>query len=140
MLPSSSAARVTCASAIVAGAALFAFTSCFSERQAITEPDTSGECRIPIGSPILGTTRTLVAIRNFAFQPEVVHITAGTTITWVNCEPEGVDPHTSTSESGVWNSGDLPPGTIFSHTFDEAGRFEYLCVPHPFMRGVIVVE
>lgn len=135
-----SARRVAFASATLGAAALLAFAACFSEHQATTEPNLSGDCRIPVGSPILGTTRALVAIRNFAFQPEVVRITAGTTITWVNCEPEGVEPHTSTSDAGVWNSGTLPPEAIFSHTFENVGRFEYFCVPHPFMRGVVVVE
>lgn len=140
MLRPLSARRVAFASTTLGVAALIAFAACFSEHQATTAPNLSGECRIPVGSPILGTTRALVAIRNFAFQPEMVHIKAGTTITWVNCEPEGVDPHTSTSDAGLWSSGELPPGAIFSHTFDDAGRFEYFCVPHPFMRGVVVVE
>lgn len=32
------------------------------------------------------------------------------------------------------------PGERWSRKFDEPGRFEYRCGPHPEMQGVIVVE
>ena len=31
-------------------------------------------------------------------------------------------------------------GETFAHTFDEPGRFPYHCLPHPMMRGLVVVE
>lgn len=121
--------------------ALLLLGACVSERQKAGPTGVvEGECRIPIGSPILGSTQALVAIRNFAFSPETVHVKRGTTVTWVNCEPTTVDAHTTTSESSVWQSPFLPPGATYSHTFDAGGQFGYYCVPHPFMRGAVVVE
>lgn len=115
---------------------------CFSERSEATGPPGSvgGTCRIPVGSPIIGSTVALVAMQSFAFRPDTIRVRPGTTVTWVNCEAEGVDAHTSTSDSDDWESPFLEPGASYSFTFTRTGRFNYHCVPHPFMRGVVVVE
>lgn len=116
-------------------------SSCFSERQTVTGPATqAGECRIPISSGAAGTV--VVFIRNFAFVPEIVTIKRGTKVTWVNCEDPGSDSHTSTSDTGVWDSPTIPVGSAFTRTFNDATGtgFNYHCVPHPFMKGTINVE
>ena len=122
--------------AALAGAGLVALVACFSERGEATAPPGSGECRVPIDA----AGSTVVAIRNFSFQPATIRVGAGTTVTWVNCEAETGEAHTSTSDSGVWSSDFLSPGTTFSHTFDQTGSFPYHCEPHPFMTGTVVVE
>lgn len=116
--------------------------ACVSERQDAGVPTgtVGGACTIPIGSPVLGSTQALVAIRGFSFQPETVRVKRGTTVTWVNCEDATVDAHTSTSATALWDSPFLAPGQTYSRTFDDAGAFGYFCVPHPFMRGAVVVE
>ena len=48
--------------------------------------------------------------------------------------------HTTTSDSGLWNSGTLAPGAHFTHKFNKAGSFSYHCSIHPFMTGTIVVK
>ena len=115
---------------------------CFSERTHEGGPvgPIAGECRIPIDSPIIGSTGALVAIRNFGYSPATVRVKAGTTVTWINCEPEGTDEHTSTSDNAVWDSPFLAPGETYSFTFGTAGTFDYHCLPHPFMEGVVIVE
>ena len=115
---------------------------CFSERADDNGPlgPGNGECRIPLDSPIIGATGAIVAISGFAFEPATVRVKAGTTVTWVNCEGAGVDAHTATSDQAVWQSPFLEPGQMYSFTFPTAGTFDYHCVPHPFMRGVVVVE
>ena len=81
-----------------------------------------------------------VAIQNLAFAPSSVTVTVGTTVTWTNQETAvSKVPHTATSDSGVWNSGLLNPGTSFSFTFTKAGTFTYRCDVHPTMHGTIVV-
>lgn len=126
----------------LAAASVALVAGCFSERTHDGGPigPIAGECRIPIDSPIIGSTSALVAIRNFGFSPTTVRVKPGTTVTWINCEPAGVDAHTSTSEEGLWDSSFLAPGATFSHTFGTAGTFDYFCVPHPFMQGVVIVE
>ena len=114
--------------------------ACFSKHEAVTAPtNPNALCSVSIGS-VFGSTRALVAIRNFSFGPDTIHVKAGTTITWVNCERPGVDPHTTTSDTNVWSSLSLSPGDTFSVTLTQTGAYTYTCVPHPFMHGTVVVE
>ena len=124
-------ALVGCTATVAAGA-------CFSERG--SGPTVSGvaECQVPVST--IDSTHFIVAIYNFAFHPDSIKIPAGATVTWVNCEPVGTEPHTTTSDSAVWNSPDLSTGDRFSHTFATAGAFPYHCTPHPFMLAKIIVQ
>ena len=63
----------------------------------------------------------------------------GGTVTWVNVDNDG---HTSTGAGSdpLWNSGILGDDQEFTRTFSDAGEFDYLCLPHPFMQGVVIVE
>ena len=117
-----------------------AAAGCFSDRQSATDPiPTDGECRIPTTSTAAGSV--VIFIRNFTFIPQQVSIKRGTRVTWVNCEDASADAHTSTSDTGIWDSPNLQPGDVYSRTFNEAGTvFNYHCVPHPFMQGTINVE
>ena len=83
---------------------------------------------------------TLVAIRNFAFLPNAVTVKAGSSVTWLNCEPAGTPSHTTTSDQGVWHSPLLAPGDAFTQTFDTPGVFPYFCTVHPFMTATVTVE
>jgi hypothetical protein len=77
-----------------------------------------------------------VSIVNFAFVPEDVTINVGDTVMWTNNDPFA---HTTTSDSGVWDSGSLSSGATFSFTFTTAGSFPYHCTIHPTMIGTITV-
>ena len=113
--------------------------ACFSEHSdSATGPDTSAICSLPLGPGVGGST--LVAIRGFAFLPSDLHVRAGSSVTWLNCEPAGTPSHTSTSDQGVWNSPLLAPGEAFTQTFDTPGVFPYICAVHPFMTASITVE
>jgi plastocyanin len=115
--------------------------ACFSDRPSATAPSGAlGQCSVAIGPPIIGTTQALVALRNYSFNPETLHVAAGTTVTWVNCEPPNIDPHTSHARGGEWTSGYIAPGMTYSRKFQDLGSFEYYCEPHPFMHGVVIVE
>ena len=61
------------------------------------------------------------------FDPAQLDVEAGTTVTWTN---NGESPHTVTASDGSFESGNLDPGQTFSHTFDEAGEFGYVCDYH----------
>ncbi len=77
-----------------------------------------------------------VPIVDFVFDPEVLEITVGTTVTWTN---EDSAPHTATSSDRIWDSNILNQGESFSFTFEEAGTFDYICSIHPSMTAQIVV-
>ena len=72
-----------------------------------------------------------------AYLPGTVTIAAGTTLTWLNSDTQ---VHTVTSDTGLFDSGDLQPGQRFSYTFTEAGTYGYFCTPHPWMTGTVIVE
>lgn len=127
--------------AFISAAVIPALSSCFSDRQAVTDPvPATGECRIPTSSTAAGTV--VIFIRDFTFIPQQVSIKRGTRVTWVNCEDPTVEPHTSTSDSGIWDSSSLRPGDVYSRTFDDpTGTVrDYHCVPHPFMKGTVNVD
>jgi len=119
---------------LAAGLAL----SCFSERDAVTDPVGGDDCAIPASA--IGPNRAVVLIRGFRFLPDTLRVRPGTTVTWVNCEAASVEPHTSTALGGAWDSGPIAPGTSFARTFTAADATGYFCRPHPSMRGVVIVE
>ena len=78
-----------------------------------------------------------ISIVDFAFSPQVDTITAGDSIKWTN---NGAVTHTSTSNTLVWNSGNLSPGQSFTFQFNTPGSFPFHCAIHTFMTGTIVVK
>ncbi|CAG0933896.1 Amicyanin-alpha [Thermoflexales bacterium] len=93
---------------------------------------------ITIALPV-DTDVTEVSIVDFAFQPQVITISVGSTVRWTNT---GLQAHTSTSagsSSEVWDSGNLDPGEVYTRTFNAAGVYDYLCAIHPAMEGTVVV-
>jgi plastocyanin len=79
-----------------------------------------------------------VSIKNFAFDPAMVSVKAGTTVTWINNDSVS---HTVTSDSGNFlNSATLAPGESFSFTFATPGTESYHCAIHPMMKGTVTVE
>lgn len=82
-----------------------------------------------------------VSINDFIFETTYLKIKKGTKVTWVN---NGNIGHTVTSDDGSPKGGLdselLGNSDTYEFTFDQAGVYEYFCVPHPTqMRGVITV-
>ena len=82
---------------------------------------------------------------NSCFIPNPVTIAMGGTVTW-----ENVDNAAHTVTSGTPGGDDVAAlfdsslimagGASFSHTFDDAGTYDYFCMVHPWMAGSVVVE
>jgi plastocyanin len=89
-----------------------------------------------------GQAEVTVSIDDFIFNTTVLTIDKGTKVTWVNDGNVRHDVTTAnSSEIQDVNSELLANGESFSHTFEESGRYDYFCSPHPTqMRGVIVVK
>jgi plastocyanin len=68
-----------------------------------------------------------VAMQSFQFQPKELTVKVGTTVKWTNNDQAG---HTVTSDTGVFDSGNLGNGQTFSFTFSQAGEFPYYCTFH----------
>lgn len=78
-----------------------------------------------------------VNIQGFAFVPDTVIITAGDMVKWTNSDAA---PHTSTSDTPMWDSGNLNQGQSYSFQFNTPGTFPYHCSIHPTMLAVVIVE
>jgi len=79
---------------------------------------------------------------NECFIPYQVSINVGDTVIWVNND---IAAHTTTSGSpvdgpdGNFDSNLVMAGSSFSFTFNEAGTYEYFCLVHPWMEGIVIV-
>ncbi len=82
-----------------------------------------------------------IAIRNLAFQYEVVAVDLGRAVTWSN---EDREAHTVTSTDCPggcsFHSGDVEPGTTFAFTPRVGGTIRYECTRHEAMLARLVVQ
>ncbi|MCM2311618.1 MAG: plastocyanin/azurin family copper-binding protein [Steroidobacteraceae bacterium] len=70
------------------------------------------------------------------FSPEVVTVTRGDTVVWVNRD---MVPHTATT-ADAFDSRIIAPGTSWTYVARTAGRYDYACTLHPTMRATLRVE
>jgi amicyanin len=78
-----------------------------------------------------------VTIADFSFTPGTITIDVGDTVTWNN---NGPTPHSATANDGSFDTGILRKDQSGSHTFAQAGTYSYICTPHPYMKGTVVVQ
>jgi plastocyanin len=92
-----------------------------------------------LGGDTTAAGRRTISARteDFSFRPARLEVEIGTTVEWTNT---GQVVHTVTAEDRSFDSGEIEPGNRRSITFSRPGTYNYLCTPHPFMRGVIVVR
>ena len=80
---------------------------------------------------------------NECYIPYSITIAVGDTVQWNNVDTAA---HTVTSGSmqdgptGLFDSSLFMSGETFEFTFDEAGTYDYFCMVHPWMTGIIHVE
>ncbi|MFQ5680099.1 MAG: plastocyanin/azurin family copper-binding protein [Gemmatimonadota bacterium] len=90
----------------------------------------------PPPSPAAGDS-VVVSMQDDFFQAVDVTVKPGTRVIWRN---EGQRPHTSTSDTGVWDSGTLNPGQSLSWTVPAEAAlgtaFPYHCVFHGAPGGI----
>lgn len=114
------------------------------------------------GSSASGDTPTAAADEVIAgpdgsltFAPETTTVATGTTVTWrfasgshnVSCDPSHHDAASLPEEAEPFASyeGDdvyapVPQGETFEHTFEVAGEYRYVCIPHATSRMIGTVE
>ncbi len=97
------------------------------------------------GVPSSGTTGTATAtmtvaavnavdIKNTTFDPVIITVPIGTTVTWTNRDNK---PHTVRGSG--FDSGSLDPGQTFSRTFSTTGSYDYGDPGNPSMSGTVIV-
>jgi plastocyanin len=74
-----------------------------------------------------------------SFDPEVVHIRVGQTVQWRNTalithnvsddKAKAMNPADASVPEGAtaFDSGDIPAGEVYSHTFTVPGTYKYFC-------------
>lgn len=112
----------TCAAALVAALAL---AGC-----------RSGHPSAGASPAVAGSPGAQVVVRNTAFNPGTVTVTAGQAVTWAF--DDAPVEHTVTADDGSFDSGAQSSGH-FTHVFARPGRHPYHCRIHASMTGVVVV-
>jgi nitrite reductase (NO-forming) len=93
------------------------------------------------------TKEVTVKIIGNSYSPKTIQITEGTVVTWQNediftyMEGEFAGIHTASSyEAPVpFSSPLLGHAETFKFTFEKDGEYKYMCTPHPYMKGKIIV-
>ncbi len=83
-------------------------------------------------------TTTVVMPPSYRFDPPVIQVKAGSTVTWTNKDNFTHDVHLL---SGInWISSPLHPGESASYTFTKPGDYDYQCDFHSQnMKGRVIV-
>ncbi len=119
---------------VTAALALGGALACFSEHSTGSTV-TTGTCTPP---PVPSGT-TLVFISNFTFSPATVHVKAGNSLAWVNCETTAIS-HTATGDGGQFDTVTISPGNASVKPFSTAGTIPYHCNIHPSMKATVIVD
>ena len=78
-----------------------------------------------------------VTIDASRFEPASLTVAVGDTVVWIN---KDIIPHTATSQTGAFDSGELPLGQSWTYRPKQIGEFAYICAFHPTMRASLRVQ
>jgi nitrite reductase (NO-forming) len=95
-----------------------------------------------------GTREVTVKIIGNSYHPKIIEIEPGTTVRWIN---EDAFTYLAGEFSGLHNAMSvgadegfslplLAHGEAATHTFETEGEYNYICAPHPYMAGRIIVK
>jgi plastocyanin len=110
-----------------------AYTSQSSTTTATTRVSTSQKVSVSI----LAGAATNVNGKGYGPDTITVYLGVNNTVSWTNHDNS---PHTVTQDGGGFDSGNLPPGGTYVHTFTQAGVYNYHCVYHYWMTGTVIVK
>ena len=112
---------------VIAAASFFV-----NSRSAVFADEEAQAKTVEVVIPTAAATR-----RSNWYEPQDVRINAGDTVVWTNRD---AIPHTATADNKSSDTGILESGeTSKAITFVKAGEYLYHCVPHPWMKGKVVV-
>ena len=102
-----------------------------------TSHTTSGQSPASVAVSILKGAAGNTSGRGFS--PDVMTVVLGVnnTVVWTNND---ASPHTVTSNSQEFDSGNMAPGQTYSYTFTAPGTYTYHCTYHPWMVGTVFVK
>ena len=101
------------------------------------QPPTAAGPVGPIANSV-GTVKIGDGNSEYTFGPSRNRVKVGAEVTFTNV---GDIPHTATSiRNGEWDTGTLAKGESKVVRFEKEGIEYYICTPHPWMYGQIIVE
>ena len=77
-----------------------------------------------------------VNMKGSQYGPREVTVHPGDTVLFNNDDSMS---HTVTAADKSFDSGDIAAGSSWSHTFDKAGTYAYICTYHSWMHGTVKV-
>jgi plastocyanin len=85
---------------------------------------------------LAATSPNTVEISSSSFQPNLITVPVGTTVTWINRDTKD---QTVTSMSKAFDSGNIASGAQFTNTFSNPGTYDYYSTINPSMKGKVIV-
>ena len=93
---------------------------------------------IPGGAAVPGCEET-----KECYLPYEISVSVGQLVTWSNDDSAAHTVSSGTVSAGltgVFDSGLFMSGSTFEHTFDKSGTYDYFCMVHPWMTGIVSVS
>jgi plastocyanin len=95
-------------------------------------------CIVGLGASDRADPKThTVTIEGMRFQPDVLTVSRGDTIVWVNRD---LVPHTATSKAGDFDSKTIRADESWKYVAATKGDFAYICTFHPAMKATLRVR
>jgi plastocyanin len=110
-------------------------TGCHKDTTATTNNTATPNTTTDTGSVTPFPVKEVIMV-NYHYSPINTTAPAGSSVNWTNRDSV---PHTATSSSGLFDSGDLSPGKNFMFGFQKAGTYDYFCRYHK-ETGKIVIQ
>jgi len=92
---------------------------------------------------VVGSSIPGCETNNMCYMPYNAALDPGGEAMWHNIDDMAHTVSSGTPAEGlddVFDSGLVPAGGMFSYKFEEAGTYDYFCMVHPWMTGIVTVS
>jgi len=92
---------------------------------------------------VVGSSTPGCETNNMCYMPYNAALDTGGEAMWHNVDTMAHTVSSGTPAEGlddVFDSGLVPAGGMFSYKFEEAGTYDYFCMVHPWMTGIVTVS
>ncbi len=92
---------------------------------------------------VVGSSIPGCETNNMCYMPYNAALDPGGEAMWHNIDTAAHTVSSGTPAEGlddIFDSGLVPAGGMFSYKFEEAGTYDYFCMVHPWMTGIVTVS
>jgi len=92
---------------------------------------------------VVGSSNPGCETNNMCYMPYNAALDIGGEAMWHNVDAMAHTVSSGTPAEGlddIFDSGLVPAGGMFSYKFEEAGTYDYFCMVHPWMTGIVTVS